>query len=297
MTPVSHRFARPSSRLTKVATMALVGLMTLAGCSEKAKVETQPSPVEVSVQSPSFFDACTTKGNKGDAKASLGRFTVTTNVWNPDAASRFSECVKVSYSHSTGLVDGLFNWDAVSTTNQVLAYPNLAYGWRVGENQGSSTRRLPATVASLGDMVASGVIESVCAPGASCTHNTAFELLFSATPTPTTWPPTAELMVWLQATCGSCNAGKLQGKVVIDGVSFDLYQGMVTPPTGTASWTYVAYVAESTVTRFNFNLKNFVTDSVKRGYLKTTDHLAVIELGTEITSGQGSTTISGYGIR
>jgi hypothetical protein len=104
-------------------------------------------------------------------------------------------------------------------------------------------------------------------------------------------------MVWVQATCKHCNAGKLVEVVSIDGVKFEVYKGQVTPPTGTASWTYVAYVAESTVTQFNFNMKNFVADSLKRGYLKPSDYLAVVELGTEITSGQGSTTLSGYSIR
>jgi hypothetical protein len=127
--------------------------------------------------------------------------------------------------------------------------------------------------------------------------NTAFDLLFSNTPTPATWPPTAELMIWVQATCNACNAGKPVGTVSIDGVNFEVYKGTVTPPTGTASWTYVAYVAEKTVTQFNFNIKNFLTDSLARGYLKASDYLAVVEIGTEITSGQGSTTLSGYGVR
>lgn len=244
-----------------------------------------------------LFSACTTKGNREDAKGSLGPFMVSTNAWNPQAAAAFSECVKAKYDPASGTVDAQISWEVLESNNQVLSYPNFGYGWQVGTDQGSTSSRLPAQISQLGDLRASGRIETSCAPGANCTMNTAFELLFSNTPTPTVWPPTAELMVWVQASCGSCNAGTLQDKVQIDGVDFDVYKGMVTPPTGTASWTYVAYVAQKTVTQFNFNFKNFVDDSVKRGYLKTSDHLAVIELGTEITSGQGTTQISGYAIR
>lgn len=229
--------------------------------------------------------------------ASFGKYTITTNVWNPGAAASFSECIKTRLDNSTGLMDGELTWNVQESNNQVLSYPNIAFGWRVGTDQGSTTNKLPATIEKLEDIQTSGKVETVCAPGATCTMNTAFDLLFSNTATPTTWPPTGELMIWVQATCKHCNAGKLVEVVTIDGVKFEVYKGDVTPPTGTASWTYVAYVAESTVTQFNFNMKNFVNDSVKRGYLKPSDYLAVVELGTEITSGQGSTTLSGYSVR
>ena len=255
-----------------------------------------PAPAQASPQTRGLFSACTTKGNKEDAKASLGKFMVTTNVWNPNAAESFSECVKAKHDNATGLVDAQITWDVVGSNNQVLSYPNFSFGWQVGTDQGSTTPKLPALVSALPDLNASGKIETFCAPGATCTMNTAFELLFSNSATPTVWPPTAEVMVWVQATCGSCNAGKLAGKVTIDGVDFEVYKGVVQPPTGAESWTYVAYVAEKTVTQFNVNFKNFVNDAVTRGYLKTSDHLAVVELGTEITLGQGTTTITGYGI-
>ena len=284
---------------TSAGLALLASALVLSGC-EKASPAIAPTSVAASDASPqlvSLFSACTTKGNREDSKASLGKFMATTNAWNPNAAASFSECVKATYNNANGTVDAQITWDVAGSNNQVLSYPNFGYGWQVGTEQGSTTRKLPVTVGALGDLTASGKIDTVCAPGATCTMNTAFELLFSNTPTPTVWPPSAELMIWVQATCGSCNAGTLQGKVKIDGVDFDVYKGVVTPPTGTASWTYIAYVAQSTVTQFNFNLKNFVGDSVTRGYLKTSDYLAVVELGTEITSGQGTTTIAGYGIR
>lgn len=245
----------------------------------------------------SFFSACTAKGNETDATASFGKYTVTTNVWNPSAAGSFSECIKAKHDNVTGLIDAVTTWSVQESNNQVMSFPNFAYGWRVGTDQGSTTKKLPATLDKLEDIQASGKVDTVCAPGVECVMNTAFDLLFSNTAKPDTWPPTGELMVWVQATCKHCNAGKLVEVVSIDGVKFEVYKGQVTPPTGTASWTYVAYVAESTVTQFNFNMKNFVADSLKRGYLKPSDYLAVVELGTEITSGQGSTTLSGYSIR
>ena len=245
----------------------------------------------------SFFSACTSKGNETDATASFGKYTVTTNVWNPSAAVSFSECIKAKHDNTTGLIDAVTTWSVQESNNQVMSFPNFAYGWRVGTDQGSTTKKLPATLDKLEDIQASGKVDTVCAPGVECVMNTAFDLLFSNTAKPDTWPPTGELMVWVQATCKHCNAGKLVEVVSIDGVKFEVYKGQVTPPTGTASWTYVAYVAESTVTQFNFNMKNFVADSLKRGYLKPSDYLAVVELGTEITSGQGSTTLSGYSIR
>lgn len=289
-----------------LATVTASAMLCLSACSgdgtgtkSAAPAASEPAATvsAAPTQAISTFSACTIKGNKDDAKASMGNFMLTTNVWNPNAASSFTECVKARLDNATGLVDAQITWDVNGSNNQVLSYPNFGYGWQVGTEQGSTTRKLPALISNLGDIRATGRIETVCAPGANCTMNTAFELLFSSTPTPTVWPPTAEVMVWVQATCGSCNAGTLQGKVTIDGVEFDIYKGIVTPPTGTASWTYVAYVATQTVTQFNFNMKNFVTDSLNRGYLKANEYLSVVELGTEITSGQGTTTLTGYSIR
>ena len=287
-------FPPPSILSSPLRTSA--GLLSLLACLALTACDKSPAPAQASPQTRGLFSACTTKGNKEDAKASLGKFMVTTNVWNPNAAEGFSECVKAKHDNATGLVDAQITWDVVGSNNQVLSYPNFSFGWQVGTDQGSTTPKLPALVSALPDLNASGKIETFCAPGATCTMNTAFELLFSNSAMPTVWPPTAEVMVWVQATCGSCNAGKLAGKVTIDGVDFEVYKGVVQPPTGAESWTYVAYVAEKTVTQFNFNFKNFVNDAVTRGYLKTSDHLAVVELGTEITLGQGTTTVTGYGI-
>lgn len=294
LTPVpNHSFRWPALRWGSLVLVCMV----LIACGGGSKAVSETVVAETSPLAYSLFSACTTKGNKEDAKATMGKFSVTTNVWNPSAATGFSECVKAKYDTNTGLVDAQLTWDVVGSNNQVLSYPNFGFGWQVGTDQGSTTRKLPVTVGTLGDLNASGRIETLCTAGSTCTMNTAFELLFSGTATPTVWPPTAEVMVWLQATCGSCNAGTLQGKVTIDGVGFDVYKGIVKPPTGNDSWTYVAYVAQQTVTQFNFNMKNFVSDSLARGYLKASDYLAVVELGTEITSGQGTTTLTGYGIR
>lgn len=270
---------------------SLMLLAVLAGCS-KFDLGGQRSALPAEL-----YSGCTMKGNEADAKASLGHYMATTNAWNPSAAEYFSTCFKARLDNGTGLVDAKLNWNVMGSNNQVLAFPNLAYGWQVGTDQGSTTRKLPATVAKMDDVRASGRVETLCAPGATCVMNTAFDLLFANNPTPTTWPPNAEIMVWVQATCKHCNAGKLVGKVGIDGVTWEVYKGMVTPPTGTASWTYVAYVAESTVTQFDLNFKNFVEDAFKRGYVNAGDYLSVVELGTEITSGQGSTTLTGYSVR
>lgn len=296
-----HEVAGPGlgGLLLALAVLPLLGACGGGGAGATAVAATAPATTvaPISAQAFGLFTGCMIKGVETDARATLGQYMVTTNVWNPSAASSFSECVRARHDNSTGQVDLVTNWSVTGSNNQVLAYPNVAFGWQVGTDQGSTTRRLPAQLSAVGDLLASGRVETSCAPGSVCTMNTAFDLLFSQTATPTTWPPSGEMMVWLQASCKSCNAGKLVDKVTIDGVVFELYKGEVTPPTGTASWTYVAYVAESTVAQFQFNFRNFLADAQQRGYFKPTDYLAVLELGTEITAGQGSTTLSGYSVR
>lgn len=300
--------SRPRQAWALLAAVLLLPMLVGCGRVERAGSGATLAPaaaaavqattaVPTSAQAVSWFNGCMAKGVEADARGTLGQYMVTTNVWNPSAATAFSQCVRGRHDNTSGKVDLQLNWSISGSNNQVLSFPNIAYGWQVGTDQGSTTRRLPAPVSAIGDLQASGRIETTCAPGATCTMNTAFDLLFSQTTTPNVWPPTGELMVWLQASCKHCNAGKLVDKVTIDGVVFELYKGEVTPPTGTASWIYVAYVAESTVTQFDFNFRNFLADAQQRGYLKPSDILAVLELGTEITAGQGSTTLSGYSVR
>lgn len=129
-----------------------------------------------------------------------------------------------------------------------------------------------------------------------CTYNTGFDIFFSNTATPTVWPPKTEMMINTDYNLGF-SLGAPVATVTIDGISFNLYYQIVTPPTGTDSWPEIRYFSTTPVTQLNLNIKDFVADSVGRNYVQNADFLDVIEIGTEVRNGQGSTIVGNYNIR
>lgn len=275
---------------------ALVALPTAAHATVEASKPVLPPPGPPPYTE---FISCTRKDAHVNNKASVGSFMVNTNVWNPKAADFFEACVRAKHHTAADTVDAELTWDVKKSRNQVLSYPNLSHGWQVGTHQGSTTPRLPAIASSMPELRATGTVESRCDGDShnKCLMNTAFELLFTDSSHPTTWPPKSEIMVWVQATCRHCNAGRLVDTINIDGIDWEVYKGMVKPPVDIHEWTYVAYVAKQTVTTIDLNFKRFVQDSIARGYVMPTEYLAVIELGTEITAGKGQTTVRDLRIR
>ena len=87
------------------ASMVALALTGLVACSGGGDSKATTAVAAVSPLNTSMFSACTTKGAQSDAKASLGKFMVTTNVWNPNSASGYQECVNAKYDNATDLVD------------------------------------------------------------------------------------------------------------------------------------------------------------------------------------------------
>lgn len=274
--------------------MAVIALV-LAGCggggSSSVAQASTPVPAEKS------FSSCKMDAADPSAANSLGSFQLVNNIWNPDTATSYSECVNATINEATGIKSAQFQWNFVTTKIDVKSYPSIVYGWHPGYSKGNPAK-LPASVASLPDLNATATVNTTCS--GECVFNTGFDLLFTKTATPTTWAPTAEIMIWTELKDAG-HAGNYVTDVTIAGIPFALYQGPITVPVTSAgpggSWNYILYVAKAPINTFNFNLKAFVSDAVARGYVSPTDYLPGVEFGTEVTKGQGTTTITGYSIQ
>jgi hypothetical protein len=241
------------------------------------------------------FSNCYSNTNPGNSKNLFGNFAVSTDIWNLTAVTSYSECVNaaVDLNLNLGVKSARIDWTFVSTdSSKVKAYPDIAFGQAPGWTT-STTTKLPALVSSMPNLNVTGTINTTCATGVTCYFDSAFDLFFSNTATPTTWPPKSEMLI-VTSYNFTYPLSALLPIVQIGGINFDVYTLTITD--GAYSWPMIEYFAKTPITQLNLNIKDFVADALNRG-VASTDYLDTVEIGTEVVLGQGSTTLANYNIQ
>lgn len=275
-----------SSRKLLVTLSFIVSIaLALAGCGGGSSSTTDTSK---------SFSNCYSDTNPGNSTNLFGNFIVSTDIWNPTAATSYSECINATVDLNLGVQSAQFDWTIVSSSNQVITYPNLQFGQQPGLPK-HSTSRLPVLVSSMPNLNVTGTIDTTCAIG-PCYFDSAFDLFFSNAATPTTYPPKIELMIWTAYNV-SYKFGAPTATVTIGNTVFNVYTSTVISPSKNYSWPMIQFLATTPITKFNLNIKDFVDDALARGYVASTDYLDVVEIGTEVRVGQGSTVITDYNIQ
>jgi hypothetical protein len=266
--------------LVRAVQVAVFAVLLIAGCDSAVAASTSK-----------LFSNCYSNTNPGNSKNYFGNFVVSTDIWNPSAATSYSECVNATIDLNLGVKSAQFDWTFVSN-NQVIAYPNLQFGQQPGWPT-STTTKLPVLVSSMPNLNVTGTINTTCATGVTCYFDSGFDLFFSNTATHPTYPPKIELMIWTEYNVGYQPSPVIP--VTIGGTIFNVSSHIVRIRTN--SWTIIEYRATTPITQLNLNIKNFVDNALARGYVASTDYLDVVEIGTEVRSGQGSTVITNYNIQ
>jgi cellulose 1,4-beta-cellobiosidase len=198
-------------------------------------------------------------------------YRISNNVWRGSS----KQCL------SAGLDSTFFS--VIRTThdlNEVAAYPCIVRGRHFGD-ENTRNSGLPIRVS---DIAAAPVAWSVDVNGAGGAWNTAYESWFSKTGG--TKPDAAELMIWLNSK-GMKPRGSPLATVEIAGANWEVYFD------GRSDWNYIAYKKVKPTTSVTFNLKDFIDDSVSRGYIQPSWYLDVMEAGFEIIrDGKGLTSNS-----
>jgi hypothetical protein len=191
-----------------------------------------------------------------------GRYTVMNNVWGATTA----QCINVAS-------DGAFRvaQSAHRNTDAAAAFPSVYTGC----HWGNCTRgtNLPMRVDHVRSARSSWQI-SADAPGI---WHASYDIWFHTTPEINNGPDGAELMVWLDAGGGATPSGTVVARnVEVAGGTWDIWYE-------NSSWNYIAYVRTTPTAEVrNLDLKAFMHDSVRRGYLKPSWYLSGIEAGFEI---------------
>ena len=109
---------------------------------------------------------------------------------------------------------------------------------------------------------------------------------------------THELMVWI-ANRGGHPAGTKHGTLLASGVNFDVYVNPHQSDNSGANgnrWTYVAFVAQTPVLKGQLDLSAMTDYLLKEGLMTNPTFLTSLELGTEISGGEGKAEILDYTI-
>jgi hypothetical protein len=273
-----------SSRKLLVTLSFIVSIaLALAGCGGGSSSTTDTSK---------SFSNCYSDTNPGNSTNLFGNFIVSTDIWNPTAATSYSECINATVDLNLGVQSAQFDWTIVSSSNQVITYPNLQFGQQPGLPK-HSTSRLPVLVSSMPNLNVTGTINTTCTTGVPCSFDSGFDIFFSAT-NPPSYPPKSELMILTSYDLGGYQPPSTL-TATINGTTFIIRLATITNPN--YSWPLVQYFATTPITQLNLNIKDFVADALNRGYVAPTDYLDVVEIGTEVGYGQGTTVITDYNIQ
>jgi cellulose 1,4-beta-cellobiosidase len=203
-----------------------------------------------------------------------GEYNVMNNVWGASTPQCLSVELDSSYFKVT--LSGHNNGSSVASYPAI--FKGCHWGWCTTKNN-----PMPLPVREIESAPFTWVVNTTNVTG---TWNTALDIWFDdASAFNSDYD--AELMIWIDYNGGAAPAGSRRATVEIGGLSWDVHFAVF------SSWNYIAYKITSPVDSVSLDLRDFIHDSILRGYLYTPWYLHAIEAGFEIWSGgQGLTTHS-----
>ena len=203
-----------------------------------------------------------------------GEYNVMNNVWGSGSGVG-QQCISVNMDSSYFKV-------ALSTHHNgssVAAYPSIFkgchWGWCTSKNN-----PMPVQIKDIGHVP---MVWKVNTQNDTGTWDAAYDIWFSASSTFNN-DYDAELMIWIAYNGGAGPAGSLEDTIKVGGQNWEVYFTVFT------SWNYIAYKVTSPVDSVNLDLRDFINDACRRGYLFTPWYLHAVEAGFELFSGgQGLT--------
>lgn len=221
----------------------------------------------------------------------VGEYVTFTNVWGPQAAISYTETISATIHPTDGVYSFINEWDVISSsTPGVVMYGSIIYGKRYVYDY-STTTKLPVKIDSMSDLIVSGNEKVVCFT--VCKYNSLVDIWVTPTDRPAWGSAKTEIVIHLNGTWLS--EWPIDGIATLGGVLFYAHSGYIPG----YDWKIIMYepVNNISVNTFRFNMKEVMADAVAKNYIKMSDYLVSIEIGTEVMSGRGKTEITNYSIQ
>ena len=220
-----------------------------------------------------------------------GKYRVINNVWNKGIAG--GACQQKVFLE---ILDGkeVFGWQWVWPCGRdVMAYPEVVYGDKPWDPPSGIPSEFPFQVNSRKITVRYDI--RLTATG---TYTMAFTLWGIANTNNPKGSITHEIMIWT-ANRGGTPAGTKRGTLLVSGVNFDVYANPDQSDNSGANkshWTYVAFVAQTPRLKGQLDLDAMTDYLLKQGIMANNTFLTSLELGTEISGGEGKVEIHDFAI-
>jgi hypothetical protein len=253
----SHRKIPKRSLLASVAGLALVlgGGTALALTSQGAQAAT------------------TTLCQEETTPVSGGTYTVQNNEFDSGASECISTDGNADFSVANSSIDN-------ATDGSPGAYPSIYQGCHWGN---CSTGGLTSTPIQVADLTTGRVTTSwsTTQPGGSSDYDVAYDIWFNQTPTTTTQPNCAEMMVWLNHN-GSVQpfGAQVASGVSLGGHSYNVWEGA---QSFGDTVTYDMTTAATSVS--DLDVGTLAQNAVSRGYISSSCYLIDVEAGFELWQG------------
>jgi hypothetical protein len=207
---------------------------------------------------------CTTTGT---VTANGGAYIVQNNLWNTAATGQ--QCISVN--DATGAFSVTTANNSVSTSGAPASYPSVFKGCHWG--QCTTNSNLPIQVGSIASLNSSWNVSL-----STGNYDVAYDIWINQSSTTTGQPNGTEIMVWINHAGPPQPFGSQVATASINGSNWNVWTG------NQSGWKIISYVAQTPTTSVNFDLNNFIKDSVARGSSSNSWYLIDVEAGTEIWS-------------
>jgi hypothetical protein len=220
-----------------------------------------------------------------------GKYRVINNVWNKGLAPGvFLQKVFLETLDGKEAFGWQWSWPR---GRDVLAYPEVVYGDKPWDPPSGLPSEFPFRVSSKKLAVRFDV--RLTAAGI---YTIAFTLWGISNTNNPKGSITHEIMIW-SANQGGTPAGTKRETLLVSGVNFDVY---VNPNQSDNSgvnksrWTYVAFVAQTPLLMGQLELDTMTDHLLSQGIMAKHTFLTSVELGTEISGGEGKAEVLDYAV-
>jgi hypothetical protein len=223
--------------------------------------------------------------NKGGT-IDMGKYYVTNNLWGNGSGTGW-QCTWNNWQSGDAIGWGT-SWEWSGGQYSVKSFSSSVLGWHWGWQRPGT--ELPVRLSD-NRSVPTTWNYSVNASG---TMNVAYDLWLHSQSNPD-WSnnPTDEIMIWPYKIGGAGPAGTKQATVTLGGGTWDLYRGWIDAGNG-VGWNVFSFVRTSNTTSVNFDLRDFTSNLVNRGWLSNSKYLTSVQAGTEVFTGRGQLDTNSY---
>ncbi|KAJ3718900.1 glycoside hydrolase family 12 protein [Lentinula raphanica] len=215
-----------------------------------------------------------------DTESELGgRFILENNLWGEASATSGSQSSQVTSTNGDSVTwETTYTWEG--GPSDVKSYANLDFREGLGQSLASITS-IPTTWSWSYTSASSDLVADV-------SYDTWLSNVADSSGSSST--STFEIMIWLSSRGGAGPAGSQIGTADVNGVTWNLFQGVV------ETWTVFSFVAPSEITNFNSDLLPFYTFLIDNNGVPSSQFLVQAQAGTEPFVGSATLSTSSYAI-